>query len=125
MSIENQTGNKSTSCKSAHDADSTFFSIINIDVIIIKNTIIDQTESESEFSTASQSSGRTDNISIAKSNENRTKRHKYFERSILSTWNQEWNKDHDEQVAIELRLEEQKKQVLQGLSIHTSSIPDH
>lgn len=89
MPIENHTGNTSTPCKSAHNTDSTFSSVSNIDDMSIQYIITHQAEWEGEYSTASQSSDHTKYISIDESDNSGIQGHRYFENRTLSTSSQQ------------------------------------
>lgn len=72
-----------------HDNDSIFSSVINIDNIIVQNILAHQSEYKSKFSTGSQSSGHTENISIDESGDNGQHGQSYFGNPIPSTSSQE------------------------------------
>lgn len=112
--IENHKGNISTSCNSAHDTDSTFSSIINIDEIIIQDIINEQAEWESKFSTSSQSSRPTERIPIDESDGNGPHRHTSFDNPMSSISSRESDQKHEVQAALESQLEEQTQQLLLG-----------
>lgn len=90
---EHYTGNKSTSFESAHDTDSTFSSVINIDDIIIQDIISDQVEWKSELITASLSSGPNEHISIDESDNDDPPGRTYFEKTAPSKAIQECHQD--------------------------------